>query len=605
MTNNRPKYNTVKNTILSDRSSGFKNTAYAVAELIDNSIQSNFRINQNNCEVSLIIVEEKTSISGKSYDRISEIHVHDEAEGMSEKKLGIALSKGQSENKKDKGFGKMGRYGFGLYMSSISQCRRTEIHTWQDNKFHKSWLDIDEIIDGEIEIEYVPVEKLNDLPNSLKSIIPKKRGKNGTIVSWTNLDRTRWKTAEGLYNHVENEIGRMYRYFINNKSIQIKFKHFKKSGGNYKLIEENTIKPNDPMYLMSNTTCPKPWNNKPGFVESKSESVFVNLNGQKKEIKLKFAIAKEVFRGIEEAHGRAPHGKHAANNNGVSIVRSGRELELNTSWNNPSDSRWRWINAEIHFEGDEDIDTFLKVPTNKQSADALYYRNIKKKAEDRGLTEPAFMSQTQERDIEEYIHLDISRRIKSRLDNLASTIREWRKNKGPKKPITGSAEDITSKARDARKKKTEGDKKHAASTKEQRLKLMMDRLIAGGMDAKTAKEMATISIDRNISTVITAEEIKSNPIFFDIRIVEGQYQIIINKSHPAYLDFFNLLEKESDGKTVNEPSSDRAIKLMLAAWACLEDDASTDNSEYANHLQDIRLRWGQLFRDLLTQEKSN
>jgi hypothetical protein len=359
------------------------------------------------------------------------------------------------------------------------------------------------------------------------------------------------------------------------------------------------------MYLMSNTTCPKPWNNKPGFVESKSESVIVNLNGQKKEIKLKFAIAKEDFRGIEEAGGSKDHGKHAANNNGVSIIRSGRELELNTSWNNPSDSRWRWINAEIHFEGDEDMDAFLQVPTNKQSADALYYRNIKKKAENKGITEPAYMSFLQDTDMEEYIHLDISRRIKSRLDSLSSTIKEWRKGKGKKRPITGSAEDITSKARDARKKKTKGDKKHAASTKEQRLKLMMDRLIAGGMDAKTAKEMATISIDRNISTVITAEEIKSNPIFFDIRIVEGQYQIIINKSHPAYLDFFNLLEKESDGKSVNEPSSDRAIKLMLAAWACLEDDASTDNSEYANHLQDIRLRWGQLFRDLLTHEKSN
>ena len=48
MIKNRPKYNTVKNTILSDRNSGFKNTAYAVAELIDNSIQSAFRINQKN-----------------------------------------------------------------------------------------------------------------------------------------------------------------------------------------------------------------------------------------------------------------------------------------------------------------------------------------------------------------------------------------------------------------------------------------------------------------------------------------------------------------------------------------------------------------------------
>ena len=44
MIKNKHKYNTVKNTIISDRNSGFKNTAYAVAELIDNSIQSAFRL---------------------------------------------------------------------------------------------------------------------------------------------------------------------------------------------------------------------------------------------------------------------------------------------------------------------------------------------------------------------------------------------------------------------------------------------------------------------------------------------------------------------------------------------------------------------------------
>ena len=123
------------------------------------------------------------------------------------------------------------------------------------------------------------------------------------------------------------------------------------------------------------------------------------------------------------------------------------------------------------------------------------------------------------------------------------------------------------------------------------------------MDEKTAINMAKISIDRNISTVITAEEIPS-PIFFDINFVEGQYQIVINKTHPAYLDFFNLLEKESDGKSIDEPSSDRAIKLMLGAWASLEDEASSNETNYANYLDDIRIRWGQIFRDLLRSRKN-
>ena len=139
MIRNKSKYNSVKDTILSDRNSGFKNTAYAVAELIDNSIQSALRIEQKNFEVTLIVVEEKQIVGNRNYNRISEIHVFDQAEGMNEEVLGEALSKGKSKNKNDKGFGRMGRYGFGLYMSSISQCRKTEIHSWQKNNILKSW----------------------------------------------------------------------------------------------------------------------------------------------------------------------------------------------------------------------------------------------------------------------------------------------------------------------------------------------------------------------------------------------------------------------------------------------------------------------------------
>ncbi len=601
---NRQKYNTVKNTILSDRNSGFKNTAYAVAELIDNSIQSAFRQKQKNCEVSLIIVEEKQIVGERNYNRISEIHVFDEAEGMGEATLAKALSKGQSENKNDQGFGKMGRYGFGLYMSSISQCRKTEIYSWQENKILKSWLDIDEILESEKDIEYVPVENVNNLPVEIKKILPEKINKNGTIVSWKNLDFTKWKTAEGLFNNVENEIGRMYRYFINDGSVKIKFKYFKKNGGNFTLIEEQIVRPNDPLYQMENSTCPKPWDKKAGFAVAETDKVSVNVKGKKRDILLKFGIAKEEFRGLEEAGGGKPHGKHALKNNGVSFIRSGRELELNRSWNNPSDSRWRWVNAEIHFDGDEDMDNFLKVPTNKQGADNLYYRDIKKLCEEKNLTEPKYMTYLQDTDQEEYVATIISIKIKNRLSEMVAAIREWRTGKGPKKPIGGSAEDITSKYRENRKNKTQQDKDKEKSTKEQRLKAMMERLIASGIDEKTARDMATISIDRDISTVITSEEI-SSPIFFDIRFKEGQYQIIINKKHPAYLDFFNLLEKESDGKSVDEPSSDRAIKLMLAAWASLEDESSSNNSEYSNQLQDIKLRWGQIFRDLLTSEKTN
>ena len=603
MIKSKHRYNSVKDSIESDRNSGFKNTAYAVAELIDNSIQAGLRAKHKVSTVDLIVVSEKISVGGKNLDRISNIIVSDKAEGMNEDTLGMALSKGKSKNKSEKGFGKMGRYGFGLYMSSISQCKKTEVFTWQKDVMLKSWLDIDEIIESDDDsTEYVPVQKIEKLPEDLNNLISYKKNSVGTIVRWSKLDNSNWKTGKGLFKNLENEIGRMYRYFINDGTVKISYKHYKKIGNKFNLEEENEVRANDPLYLMTNTTCPEPWNKKAGFVEAEPEIITFNINGEKKEIKLKFAISKEAFRGIEESNGSKPHGKHAANNVGVSIIRSGRELELSGSWDNPSDPRERWVGAEIHFEGEKEIDNLLRVTNNKQYARALHYIEVKKKADDLEMTIPAYLTFLQETDFEKYLSTDISQKIKKRINTLTNTIREWRKQNGKDKPVSGSAEDITSKARENRTKKTEADKENELVDKKKKLEIMVERLTAGGMENDEAVVFAKMNIERNITTMFTSESIHSSPTFFDIRIIEGQYQIIINKEHPAYLDFFNLIEKESDNKSVDEPSSDRAIKLMLSSWASLEDEASSNEAEYANHLKDIRLRWGQIFRDLLTKK---
>jgi anti-sigma regulatory factor (Ser/Thr protein kinase) len=76
------KYNSVRSTIESDRVSGFKNSSYAVAEVLDNSIQAGFRTKKSNCEIQLIIVEEKISIGLNNFDRISKIIVADNGDGL-------------------------------------------------------------------------------------------------------------------------------------------------------------------------------------------------------------------------------------------------------------------------------------------------------------------------------------------------------------------------------------------------------------------------------------------------------------------------------------------------------------------------------------------
>ena len=87
-----------------------------------------------------------------------------------------------------------------------------------------------------------------------------------------------------MFNNVENEIGRMYRYFINEGTVKIKFKYFKKERWKIMSVEEQIVRPNDPLYQMKNSTCPKPWDKKLGFAEAETEKILVGDNGNNEKL---------------------------------------------------------------------------------------------------------------------------------------------------------------------------------------------------------------------------------------------------------------------------------------------------------------------------------
>ena len=45
--------------------------------------------------------------------------------------------------------------------------------------------------------------------------------KSGTLVVWTSLDRIMWRTAKAIIDNSELLIGRMYRYFLSDKKVDI------------------------------------------------------------------------------------------------------------------------------------------------------------------------------------------------------------------------------------------------------------------------------------------------------------------------------------------------------------------------------------------------
>ena len=343
------------------RDSGFNNAAYAIAELVDNSIQAE----ADNIEI--LCQEEYEVVNNKNRLRLKELAIIDNGVGMNELMLRRALQFGNGNRLDDRSG--IGRFGMGLPNSSISQARRLEVWTWQNgfkNAFY-SYLDIGEIESG----------RLSTVPTPVKQAPPKiwiersntsKKSKSGTLVVWSNLDKCDWKTARSIFNNSEFLIGRVYRHFIGDDKVKIRMANFTSQQSDPSEFDKLAV-PNDPLYLVPNKSLPAPWDTEPMF-EAYGEPQIISVIKDEKnyEVKITFSVAKKQARDGFNT-GDQPHGKHAKNNIGVSIVRSDRELELQTGWCNSYDSRERWWGVEVSFPAA--LDEIFGVTNNKQHATSL------------------------------------------------------------------------------------------------------------------------------------------------------------------------------------------------------------------------------------------
>ena len=319
------------------RDNGYKNAAYAIAELIDNSIQARAG------SVELLCVESEEQLVQRRRRRIRQVAVLDNGVGMDSEVLRQAIQFGNGTRLNDRSG--IGRFGMGLPSASISQCRRLEVWTWQsgpDKPLH-TYLDLGEIERGEIQEVPAPLEK--PIPGFWRQI-GQSFGPTGTLVVWSELDRCTWRTARSIISNSEFVVGRMYRKYIDSGDVAIRMATFLE-GVLQPEIDSYSLS-NDPGYLMPNTSTPEPFHNRPMF-EKYGETWEVKLkiafNSEQHEVAIRFSVASEDARKPSltgEVAGNQPHGKHAGKNVGVSVVRAGRELELDQSWIIAYDPRERW-----------------------------------------------------------------------------------------------------------------------------------------------------------------------------------------------------------------------------------------------------------------------
>jgi hypothetical protein len=161
------------------RDSGYKNTAYALAELVDNAVQANAD------QVEVFCAEDWQQVAERQRRRISELAVLDNGDGMPAETLRLALQFGNGTHLADRSG--IGRFGVGLPNASISQCRRVDVWSWQagpHNALH-TYLDMDAIEAGEL--REVPSPQPDPLPDQWRKLA-EEIGESGTLVRWTNFD---------------------------------------------------------------------------------------------------------------------------------------------------------------------------------------------------------------------------------------------------------------------------------------------------------------------------------------------------------------------------------------------------------------------------------
>lgn len=373
------------------KSSGYTSTYNAIAEIVDNSIDAKAK--------DVFVIGEQ-AIAANREKRIVSFAFLDNGTGMDIEKLQKCLTIGYTTNQARTG---MGRFGVGLPQASIFVCDRVEVYSWQDG--------IENCMMVYLDTEEVKTNNLNEISPAIKKMIPDKYinfldwksdekefnfKEHGTLVIWTKctaVDHKKWNTC---VHHMSQDLGRKYRYFLNDDSLTISM--IELVGNSYQ-----KLLPNDPLYLLekSQESMPeidqfikenyesKPYNPSTGYKYSMFElykplddsTGIVDLEikyEEKDEIKtgiarIKYSVVKRKYYAMsslntETKPGKLLYGKSPIliSNTGVSIVRNGREIDFGCfgfydQYNVPD---YRWWGIEISFNSD--LDYAFGISNNKQ-----------------------------------------------------------------------------------------------------------------------------------------------------------------------------------------------------------------------------------------------
>ncbi len=587
------------------RDSRYHNTAYAIAELIDNSIEAEAP------QIELLCMEKTQPVRSQSRNQIFEIAVLDNGRGMDNKTLVESLTfGGGTRHDLNRGIGK---YGMGLPTSSMSQCKRVDVWTWQDGSdsaWH-SYIDADEIEHGD---HQVPLPNQNPIPEKWKEMGSDEiyAHRSGTLVVWSKLDKIQWKTAHTIIANTAREVGRIHRHYIKRGMHTIRAASFLEGQPN-NMAYENIFVPNDPLYLMNHTSTPDPWDSEPMFQQWGETNCYTStVNGQEVTIEVKYSIVKpEALRtgSIGQNPGNEPHGKHARQNIGVSVIREDREIVLEDAFlreggsaDNPQN---RWWGCEVHFS--RACDELFGVDHNKQMV-ANFTQAAKTLARDDRPNQLVLEEIGIDEDLIHKIVGDIRDQTRAMMRAIRQMFAQRRpqpkKNGGRETPENTAVRTATDADKEAIKtgieSPTQTDLDRERIPPEVRETELKQQFIESGQTEQDAQQQAQMLVQESLSYQFNSTQLDGFQMF-NVRSNQGILHINLNIDHSIYdlLKHFEDLLNESDDDDTSVFQAIVAIRLLLLSWARMEDQ--TESQSDRTRIQDIAMNWGRQADKVMNQ----
>ena len=578
--------------VLALRDSRYRHPANAIAELIDNSIDAHA------WKVDLLIKEVQEVVRTRKSWRVSELAVLDNGDGMDAETLVQALRFGG--RKPSSQVQAIGKYGMGLPTASASQCKKVEVWTWQESIERPTYscLDINRVEEGD---RLIPAPVVRPIPPEWRGLIDADtvNTDHGTLVLWSDIDRIRAR-ASTIFSRVEKELGRIHRNFIDSGELAIRMATFREGSVDqpYK-----AVRPNDPLFLMKNSSTSDPWGEEPMFREYKP-SVYRTfaVDGGEEEVEISYSIVEAEALGKQRQNpGALPHGKDALANMGVSIVRENRELLLEDAFvregGRGDEPMNRWWGCEIRFS--KGCDDIFGVDHNKQMAEII--SNAAKEIANAEENSDEVLGKLDQEGNEVYEMVnEIYSTIRSMFRDIKVMYEQRRteRKKGGKKEATPE-EEAVQRASAAREDQLEAgdtpsrtDRAHAEMAPEARKEAIAEYLEEE--DVSEPASRADQIVRNNFLYEFIPKELDGHQMF-SVRSRGGVLFVHLNINHSLY-EFLRFLEKRSD-QWAHQAAV--ALRTLLLAWARMEDQ--TEQREHRQEVQRTAQRWGEHATAVLPQ----